>query len=285
MPAPSDMTPYVNAAHYYPFPKERGPSERDRIGYCYAFHFIADGRGSVSIEGKSHPVRKGDLVFIPPLRRHTFHTSEPHLYTTYNVYCELWNDRPECGNPLVAYHAPDPAFIVSRLPCLELEQLPPVQSLRGRPLLADAFKRICELHQANRPDTDLLTVRYLHAFVMELCLLPTDEPPGDYRILALLERLERGESANAPVIAWAEEAGLSGTQFHALFKRTAGMPPHAYRTRLRMIQAAAALIESTRLVSDIAEMLGFASIHHFSKQFAAYYGESPSRFRQRYIRQ
>ena len=58
-----------------------------------------------------------------------------------------------------------------------------------------------------------------------------------------------------------------------------GMPPYAYWTKRQMERAAASLLESDKSVTDIADWLGYTSIHHFSKQFAAYYGVSPSAYR------
>jgi methylphosphotriester-DNA--protein-cysteine methyltransferase len=71
------------------------------------------------------------------------------------------------------------------------------------------------------------------------------------------------------------------TQFPELFKFTAGLSPKAYWTKSIMKQASMALWESNRSVTDIAADLGYSSIHHFTKQFTAYYGVSPSQFRKR----
>ncbi|WP_237763041.1 AraC family transcriptional regulator [Paenibacillus sp. A3] len=41
------------------------------------------------------------------------------------------------------------------------------------------------------------------------------------------------------------------------------------------------LLESRQSVTSISDNLGYDSIHYFSKQFAAYYGISPTAFRSR----
>ena len=48
-----------------------------------------------------------------------------------------------------------------------------------------------------------------------------------------------------------------------------------------MKQAAAALKESNRTITDIAIDLGYTSIHHFTKQFTSFYGANPSVYRKK----
>ncbi|MFD0616019.1 helix-turn-helix transcriptional regulator [Paenibacillus sp. GCM10027629] len=68
-------------------------------------------------------------------------------------------------------------------------------------------------------------------------------------------------------------------QFHDLFRKMTGLPPKAYVNRIKMQRAAAALLESNRSVTHIAETLGYSTIHHFTRHFTAYYGISPTQYR------
>ncbi|GGD97161.1 AraC family transcriptional regulator [Paenibacillus nasutitermitis] len=285
MPRLSTMTPFIYAGHYYLFPKERNAGERDRTGYCYAFHYIAEGRGVITIAGKPYPVRKGDFIRIPPLELHTFDTQEPHLFVTYNIYCDLWNPAPGKDNPLVTYHQVDPGQLVRMLPCPELDEMPVVLPLRHHPMLSEMFVRTYDLYAAGQSEGIKLAGLYLQALLLELSLLPK-QTSFDPRIASLSERLEKGDPdlQVASVADWAADCGLRNTQFSTLFKRMTGMAPQAYKTRMKMRKAAAALIESTRSISDIAASHGYSTIHHFSRQFSAYYGVSPSAYRGRYIR-
>lgn len=282
----AEITPYIHAGYYYHFPKERDPGEKNRTGYCYAFNFIAEGRGSITIAGKKYPLRKGDFFLIPPLQLHSFDSAEePNLLVVYNLYCDLWNPSPLLGNPLVTHNNKvEPQYLVRIVPCAELDELPSVHSLRHRPLLAEIFVRIYDLYAIGQPAALEIAHLYLLALLKELVMVPRQEP-YDPRIVQLVERLERGgELLLAPIGEWAQAVGLAGTQFHTLFKQMMGLSPQAFRTRIRMGKAAAALVESTRSISDIAFSTGYATIHHFSKQFTAYYGVSPSAYRGRHIR-
>ncbi|OGV52173.1 MAG: hypothetical protein A2X49_05865 [Lentisphaerae bacterium GWF2_52_8] len=74
--------------------------------------------------------------------------------------------------------------------------------------------------------------------------------------------------------------GLS--RFSELFRRHAGCSPMHYVIGFRMKKARALLSYSDMSVSEVAEYLGFDSVHYFSNAFKKFYGHEPSRlFRRR----
>jgi AraC-like DNA-binding protein len=78
---------------------------------------------------------------------------------------------------------------------------------------------------------------------------------------------------------WSKSVGLKKSHFYELFKKEAGMPIHEYVVRSRLKKAATMLQETSMTVTEIADELGYASIHHFSRQFARFYSVSPTRYR------
>jgi AraC family transcriptional regulator len=64
------------------------------------------------------------------------------------------------------------------------------------------------------------------------------------------------------------------------FSREMHIPIHCYTRRLLMQRAASLLEQGTLNVSEIAEHLGFSSIHFFSSSFKDYWGMSPTQYRQ-----
>nr|WP_275900566.1 helix-turn-helix transcriptional regulator [Paenibacillus periandrae] len=81
---------------------------------------------------------------------------------------------------------------------------------------------------------------------------------------------------------WQIQSGLQKTHFYNLFKQMTGLSPKAYLLKIKMRRAAATLLESNRSITDISMYLGYASIHYFTKQFTAYFGVSPTQFRNRH---
>jgi len=97
--------------------------------------------------------------------------------------------------------------------------------------------------------------------------------------LPIIDLINQEANAVRDYETWLALSGLRKTQFHDLFKKATGLSPKAFWTRAIMKQAAAALRESNRSITELADDLGYSSIHRFTKQFTAYYGVSPSVFR------
>ena len=73
--------------------------------------------------------------------------------------------------------------------------------------------------------------------------------------------------------------GLDRFRFLKLFKRTAGMTPHAWLLRLRLERAVELILAHRhRPIADIAVAVGFFDQSHFTRAFRAAYGVTPARF-------
>ncbi len=64
------------------------------------------------------------------------------------------------------------------------------------------------------------------------------------------------------------------------FKEKTGMTPVKYLIKIRMEHAATLLRESTVSVHDIVSLVGYRNERHFLKTFKAYYGLTPTEYRQ-----
>jgi AraC-like DNA-binding protein len=89
----------------------------------------------------------------------------------------------------------------------------------------------------------------------------------------LTKRLEVGELAAV--------AGLSIAHFHRAFKETFGDTPHAYIVRLRLELARTLMLGTPDPLSQIALACGFADQAHFTTNFRAGMGVTPSVWRRR----
>ena len=82
--------------------------------------------------------------------------------------------------------------------------------------------------------------------------------------------------------ALARIAGLSTGHFNRAFKQSTGDSPHHYIIRQRVAMAKVLLIETSRILADIALEAGFADQSHFSRTYVAITGETPSACRRRH---
>ncbi|CAK4832808.1 unnamed protein product [Aphanomyces euteiches] len=277
------MNPFVRVAHFYQFSFLKNAGETNRIGYCYAFHLIEAGKGTVTIADQSFPVKKGDLLYIPPELPHAFYTDSIHPLASYNVYCELWSDEPlKTELHLVWKAVPlDPALLTTVKSDTELEELPYLIPLQHQADLIELFAQIVR-HYGNQEDYSAdIANSLLKAFIMQLVQRNSQSSLMDYRIKPIVDRIDKEATLGSHYEDWLGESGLGKTQFHELFKQATGMSPKAYWTKTIMKQASVSLWESNQSITSVAENLGYSSIHHFTKQFSAFYGVSPSEFRKR----
>lgn len=280
---PDELTPVIRVAHFYQFPKAMNGLEANRCGYTYAFHVIKNGKGHVKVAGKLYNVKKGDLVHFPPATAHAFYSEPEQPLSSDNIYCELWAPAPVTTDRHLEWNGarlnPDNMTTIRAEPAIA--NLPHHFPLQHRETMIASFEQMVRHHQRPHPYSPAIANSLLKAFVLELAQLAQAPLQTDYRIGQIADLIDRDASAGRHYEAWLAQSGLRKTQFHDLFKKATGLSPKAFWTRAIMKQAAAALRESNRSVTELADALGYSSIHHFTKQFTAHYGVSPSAFRQR----
>ncbi|TDV38438.1 AraC family transcriptional regulator [Paraburkholderia caballeronis] len=100
---------------------------------------------------------------------------------------------------------------------------------------------------------------------------------NDPRVETMKERLATDMTAPMRVADLADAVGLS--PFHAtrLFTQATGLPPHAWRTQVRL-QRALGPLRAGALVADVAAATGFTDQSHFTRHFRRVFGVPPGRW-------
>jgi AraC family transcriptional regulator len=86
-------------------------------------------------------------------------------------------------------------------------------------------------------------------------------------------------AADQSLGALAAQVGLSPFHFARAFKKSVGIPPHAYQVRLRLEHAEALLLGTARSVTEIAMIVGYESSQALARAFHRTRGCTPSDFR------
>lgn len=94
-----------------------------------------------------------------------------------------------------------------------------------------------------------------------------------------LERLSSENEDDFSLGALAEAANLSRFHFCRAFKKSTGLTPHEWLRQRRMEQAVAMLHDSAMPITDIAGVLGYATLTAFSVAFKRHTGLTPSEWR------
>lgn len=71
---------------------------------------------------------------------------------------------------------------------------------------------------------------------------------------------------------------ISRSSLQKLFLENTGKAPKKYINEIKMAKSLSLIKEEKYSISDIAIMLGYSSIHYFSRKFNNYYGISPSEY-------
>lgn len=71
---------------------------------------------------------------------------------------------------------------------------------------------------------------------------------------------------------------VGSTQLKTVFKKKLGMGVMTYFNKLKMDEAKKLIRQSENNITEIADMLGYNSIHYFSKAFKKYTGMTPSQY-------
>ncbi|SDE19356.1 AraC-like ligand binding domain-containing protein [Paenibacillus sp. UNCCL117] len=272
------IQPSIRAAHYHAYAGRR--REKNRFGYCYAFHLIDKGAGSLLIGGRSYPLKKGTLAFIPPGIEHSFHMSEEQPISSYDMYCDffvkletvqhLYFDPP---------HDYEAELMTLSRPGRELDQLTGVTRLSRYPELIQTFIQVVRLNRLGIQYKSEIVGSLLYSWILQLVNLSISDNIPDYRIQKIIDLMEQYPGMNPPYEQWLELCQLKKSQFYSMFKKMTGLTPKECFFRIKMQRAYATIQESDRSITSIAEELGYSSIHYFSKQFSTYFGLPPSELR------
>ncbi|MGJ0394672.1 MAG: helix-turn-helix domain-containing protein [Methylocystis sp.] len=96
-----------------------------------------------------------------------------------------------------------------------------------------------------------------------------------------IEVLQSRYADDLSIADLAAEARLSPFHFIRSFKRSVGVPPHQYLTKIRL-ERACVLLETTNLaITDVAFETGYQSPAHFARLFRRHYGLTPTAYRRK----
>jgi transcriptional regulator GlxA family with amidase domain len=98
-------------------------------------------------------------------------------------------------------------------------------------------------------------------------------------ILDAVEAMEDNVAEPVTLDDLAETTGLSARQLNRLFTEKLGRPTMRYYRELRLEKAQSLLRNSPLSLTEIALATGFANSSHFSRAYAAQFGQPPSSYR------
>ena len=253
----------------------------------YLLVYIAAGRGRFAVGNSVYEAEPGDLFWIPPNTLHDMQGYGPEMHCPY-VHFDLVY-RPEHSHW-------DFSIPGGMTDLTELRPLmhPPVdapllESLTGRirgytnRRVGQMIREICVEAARAQPYAGLRLSGLVLEIVAEILRGRSGLPVEYMTHIPLLETVADvmvRESADAPSLPeLARRCELSVSHFRYLFHRHFGCSPRTYVRRARLRKARELMVGTALTLSEIAEQVGFETVHSFSRAFREEEGVPPTEYR------
>lgn len=254
----------INVDHYGAEMCDKGYSFGPTVREDYVLHFIVNGKGSFTINGKITALKEGDL-FLLPKGQVTFYQADAEEPWTY-----LWVGFSGSKVESILHHTSllDNYYCRSTTDSNVLNQLFQLMQFRD--------------HQLNTV-TELQLIAKLYkllAFLIEE--FPStdsgDQTAQNY-IKQTLKIIHTNYSKPLKVADIADKLNLNRSYLYKLFKEHTGYSIKDYIKQVRMEKSAHLLTNFELSVSDVSSAVGFTDSLSFSKVFKKHFGQSPSTYR------
>ena len=240
---------------------------RNRIAVTEAHNFpeiffMAEGLGHTSINGKRHDLKAGQLVIYAANSAHgegSGGIAEIVSFETAAPLPEQFCDRviTLTGEQVIHFRN----IVQQAIPLFEVRM-----GIRGMIL-----KKHADPYAVQRVKNEL-----------ELFLLDLMSPMERYEVQkmnAVTDYMMRNIQKSLSLCDICLELGFSESSLKRLVQQTCGQSPLAYFTELKIAQAEWLILHSSMNMTQIAQQLGFSSVHYFSRVFRQKTGMTPSEFK------
>ena len=228
------------------------------------FHYIYSLRGHtrVTADGEVYQTEPGSLVLLPP--------GVTHDIVSEDTSCCL-----------------DLKFSCSEHLASQLAELPRYMRAVGQ-RENDLIRNVFEEAVGQERDYDeIINIRLYELLIILLRKEDGGEKPwllvghseasrSNENIRRVLQTVEEELDHPIKVSELAEQCGYSENYFRQIFRECVGLSPNAYINQCKLSKAKELMLYSELNVSQIAESLGYQSIHYFSRLFKKVVGIAPT---------
>lgn len=224
--------------------------------------YVDKGELLTTIDGVSYHLKQGDLIFYAPMQFHTQSTFEKisSSYLTINFKMNF-NHADLLCNKIFSLQR-DSYFIVTRL----------IEELSNDNLYSDDLS-LCYLKE--------LIIQMLRLDNSHFHSKPTTHMQQTYEnelLNDILLYIDNNIYEKISVSTLCDHFCISTSMLHSLFRKNMNNTAKNYINELKLSKSKELIRNSTHTLSEISEMLGFSSIHYFSKKFKSYFNISPTEY-------
>lgn len=232
------------------------PVERANF-QALAVVFLRQGKGTVTVNGRSFAVKKGDVFFLPKNRSHSYTTdkSDPWIADWFVAEGEL-------AHKMLELYLPKNCYLVENF---NAEYL-----FSG---IRDLYDSYCDKIELFVKYTTLLYC----SFVVDInTFLSGDSDNVAYKVKYYIDY---NSHENVSVKTVADKLHYSVNYIIRSFKKEFGMTPAQYYIKRKIELAEMYLRTNDETISEISDKLHFVDQHYFANAFKRQTGMTPSRYR------
>ena len=161
--------------------------------------------------------------------------------------------------------------------------------MAASPELQRSVRSLLQEYEQELPERDEFLLAQIKLLLLQILRLPVGEetarkpsPASERAHRMLLDKAMQVVSeriyGKLTVSDLAAAVNVSTSQLTALFKTYLGLAPAKYITHIRLEESKSLLSEKSMSIGEIADLLGYASVQHYSKQFHSWFGCAPSAY-------
>ena len=226
----------------------------------YAIEYILSGRGYLHIDGRDFEPHHGDVYLL--------HKGSDHKYGSFpeDPWVKIW----------VAFGGPVADILFEELGLNGIYLIRNCDIEDELRNIYDTSKRHVHAGHFHKESAVLIheLLYRIHTFVYPI----SEEIAAPLEAAVAYMRMHIHRSISMVEIG--RHAGKSSSQLARLFKQRFGKTPCEYFLDIKMERAKILLAESSLLIRQVAENLGFCDAFHFSKTFKKVVGMSPNSYRE-----
>ncbi|MGL4910893.1 MAG: AraC family transcriptional regulator [Romboutsia sp.] len=230
--------------------------------YFWEFTFVDRGILYTNIDGIDFKLKQGDFIFYAPNQYHTQYTNDEKSCSYLTVTFDMnFEDMDLLANKVFS-SSKDLYHIITNL----MQNLNSVNLYSSEFALSYLKLLVLKSITINLEDTMMKPVN-------------TIQQSFDDKLLEnILNFIHKNIYENIHVQQLCTEFGVSSSKLHSLFKSNINNTPKAYINNIKLRKSKDLIKESKYTISEISEILGFTSVHYFSKKFKKTYNFSPREY-------
>lgn len=231
----------------------------------YEIHLITHGTVTERINGNTIEMGPGWIYFLKPYDVHEYWCDEP--ITMYKIQFMIDILDSDIQKALLSNHF----HLITKLSERELQEFTPI-------LNSIVDERNSHHHARMKMISHLMNC--LSIKMIRLGMQSKGHISSDDCVVLALEYIHQNYTDNITLQQVAAHVGLTPNYFCSKFHKDIGQSFKQYLRGLQLNHAATLLRVSDSSISRICQESGFSSMAHFFRDFKAYYGVTPSQYRE-----